>query len=66
MKVGTVEDDQHKSRCCPACTIRHFSLEKATNWAFLIGTTCMCMLGSMTIGAALYNDGPIAVIIGFN
>ena len=36
---------------------------KIINYVFLVATTIMCCAGSMTIGQALYNDGPIADIV---
>jgi len=52
-----------KSRCCAKCTIPNFSEIKMVNYVFLVSTTIMCCAGSMTIGQALYNDGPIAEIV---
>jgi MFS family permease len=36
---------------------------KMTNWPFLVCMTLACCLASMSVGAALFNDGPIADIV---
>jgi hypothetical protein len=63
IEVPDEEPKDQRSRCCTKCTIPHISEIKMTNWVFLICTTIMCCLGSMTIGQALFNDGPIADIV---
>jgi|TARA_B110000285_G_scaffold222879_1_gene277620 hypothetical protein len=66
LAITVVEEEdppEQKSRCCTKCTLPNLSEIKIINYVFLVATTIMCCAGSMTIGQALYNDGPIADIV---
>jgi len=61
-----VSDDEypgHRNLCCKCCKLKFNSTIRMINWPFLICMTLATVLAGMSIGSALFNDGPIANII---
>jgi len=63
VEIDDDEHPEHRSLCCKCCRIKFSSTIKMINWPFLICMTLATVLAGMSIGSALFNDGPIANII---
>jgi len=61
--IGDDEHPEHRSLCCKCCQLKFQGTIKMINWPFLICMTLATVLAGMSIGSALFNDGPIANII---
>ena len=63
--LGEMDDEhpEHRSLCCKCCKLKFKGDIRMINWPFLICMTLATVLAGMSIGSALFNDGPISNIV---